>query len=216
MLRQVRRGGGGGDGPWALTHLAPQSSLSRMTLSWVGDSCAGSRQGCWICFQVIFESHIFFDEAYFQMSCPFTGHPQWLSRKEYTCSAGAAKRCGSILGLGRSSGGGHGNPLQCSCLENPHGQRSLELYSPCGHGVRHNWSHLACTHFYFTLGVKFFLLSFYYPLFIFLFLLLSFYYHTRCLFTELWEFLIIWISSLSGIYVMKIFSLILWLRFYIL
>ena len=24
-----------------------------------------------------------------------------------------------ILGLGRSPGGGHGNPLQCSCLENP-------------------------------------------------------------------------------------------------
>ena len=26
---------------------------------------------------------------------------------------------GSIPGLGRSSGGGHGNPLQYSCLENP-------------------------------------------------------------------------------------------------
>ena len=26
---------------------------------------------------------------------------------------------GSIPGLGRSLGGGHGNPLQCSCLENP-------------------------------------------------------------------------------------------------
>ena len=25
---------------------------------------------------------------------------------------------GLILGLGRSPGGGHGNPLQCSCLEN--------------------------------------------------------------------------------------------------
>ena len=25
----------------------------------------------------------------------------------------------SIPGLGRSSGGGHGNPLQYSCLENP-------------------------------------------------------------------------------------------------
>ena len=26
---------------------------------------------------------------------------------------------GLILGSGRSPGGGHGNPLQCSCLENP-------------------------------------------------------------------------------------------------
>ena len=29
------------------------------------------------------------------------------------------------LGLGRSPGGGHGYPLQYSCLENAHGQRSL-------------------------------------------------------------------------------------------
>ena len=34
-----------------------------------------------------------------------------------------------IPGLGRSPGGGHGNPLQYSCLENPHGQRSLAGYS---------------------------------------------------------------------------------------
>ena len=26
---------------------------------------------------------------------------------------------GSILGTGRTPGGGRGNPLQCSCLENP-------------------------------------------------------------------------------------------------
>ena len=28
--------------------------------------------------------------------------------------------------------GGHGNLLQYSCLENPHGQRNLEGYSPWG------------------------------------------------------------------------------------
>ena len=33
---------------------------------------------------------------------------------------------------GRSPGGGHGSPLQYSCLENPHGQRSLVSYSPWG------------------------------------------------------------------------------------
>ena len=32
---------------------------------------------------------------------------------------------GSVPGLGRSPGGGHGNPVQYSCLENPHGQKSL-------------------------------------------------------------------------------------------
>jgi len=39
---------------------------------------------------------------------------------------------GSIPGLGRSPGGGHGNPLQYSCLENSHGQRSLVGYSSWG------------------------------------------------------------------------------------
>ena len=39
---------------------------------------------------------------------------------------------GSVPGLGRSPGGGHGDPLQYSCLENPHGQRSLAGYSPQG------------------------------------------------------------------------------------
>ena len=36
--------------------------------------------------------------------------------KESTCSAGDL---GSVPGWGRSPGGGHGNPLQYSCLENP-------------------------------------------------------------------------------------------------
>ena len=37
-----------------------------------------------------------------------------------------------IPGLGRSPGGRHGNPLQYSCLENPHGWRCLADYSPWG------------------------------------------------------------------------------------
>jgi len=39
----------------------------------------------------------------------------------------------SLQGLGRSPGGGNGNPLQYSCLENPHGQRSLAGYSLLRH-----------------------------------------------------------------------------------
>ena len=38
----------------------------------------------------------------------------------------------SILGLGRYSGGGHGNPLQYSCLENPWIEEPGGLYSPWG------------------------------------------------------------------------------------
>ena len=40
---------------------------------------------------------------------------------------------GSIAELGRFPGGGHGIPLQYTCLENPHGQRCLVGYSPWGH-----------------------------------------------------------------------------------
>ena len=39
---------------------------------------------------------------------------------------------GWIPGSGRSPGGGNGNPLQYSCLKNPHRQRSLAGYSPWG------------------------------------------------------------------------------------
>ena len=46
--------------------------------------------------------------------------------KEFTCNSGGL---GSIPGLERFPGGGHGNPLQYSCLENPHGQRSLMGYT---------------------------------------------------------------------------------------
>ena len=49
--------------------------------------------------------------------------------KKSACNVGDL---GSIPGMGKSPGGGHGNPLQYSCLENPHGQRSLVGYSPWG------------------------------------------------------------------------------------
>ena len=48
-----------------------------------------------------------------------TGLPKWLSGKESTCNAGDTGDAGSIPGLDRSPGGGHGNPLQYPCLENP-------------------------------------------------------------------------------------------------
>ena len=47
------------------------------------------------------------------------GCPGGLVGKEPACNAGDTGDMGSIPGLGRSPGGGHGNPLQCSCLENP-------------------------------------------------------------------------------------------------
>ena len=45
--------------------------------------------------------------------------------KNLPANAGDIRDVGSVPGLGRSPGAGHNKPLQCSCLENPHGQRSL-------------------------------------------------------------------------------------------
>ena len=58
------------------------------------------------------------------------GFPSSLAGKESACNAGDL---GWIPGLGRSPGEGNGNPLQYSCLQNPHGQRSLAGYCLWGH-----------------------------------------------------------------------------------
>ena len=47
------------------------------------------------------------------------GFPDGASGKEPACRAGDVRDMDSTPGLGRSPGGGHGNPLQYSCLENP-------------------------------------------------------------------------------------------------
>ena len=48
-----------------------------------------------------------------------SGFPGGSVGKESTCNAGDAGDMGLLPGSGRSPGGGHGNPLQYSCLENP-------------------------------------------------------------------------------------------------
>ena len=60
----------------------------------------------------------------------FNGFPGGSDGKESSCSV---RDLGLMPGLERSPGGGHGNPLQYSSLENPHGERSLASYSLWGH-----------------------------------------------------------------------------------
>ena len=57
------------------------------------------------------------------------GFPGGLDGKESACSVGDL---GSIPRLGRSPGGGHGNSLQYSCLENPMDRRAWQAIV---HGV---------------------------------------------------------------------------------
>ena len=53
----------------------------------------------------------------------FWGFPDGSVGKESTCNT---RDGGSIPGLGRSPGEGHGNPLQDSCLENPMERRAWQ------------------------------------------------------------------------------------------
>ena len=53
--------------------------------------------------------------------------------KSPPANEGDIRDSGLIPGSGRSSGGGQSNPLQYSCLDNPHGQRCLVGYYPLGH-----------------------------------------------------------------------------------
>ena len=58
--------------------------------------------------------------------------PGGTSGKGPPANAGYIKDMDLIPGSRRSPGGGLGSPFQYSCLENPHGHRSLESYSPWG------------------------------------------------------------------------------------
>ena len=64
------------------------------------------------------------------------GLPWWLSGTESACSAEDPGDIGFILGLGRSLGGGHGNPLQYSCLDNPMDR----TWWATVHGVAESWT----------------------------------------------------------------------------
>ena len=66
--------------------------------------------------------------------------------KNSSANADDIRDVGLIPGSERSPGGGHGNPLQCSCLENPLDMEPGRLQSIGSQRVRHDWNSLACTH----------------------------------------------------------------------
>ena len=67
----------------------------------------------------------------------FLGFPGGSDGKESACNVGDL---GSIPGLGRSPGGGHGKPLQYSCLENP---MNREAWQAPVYGVTKSWTRLS-------------------------------------------------------------------------
>ena len=63
------------------------------------------------------------------------GFPGNSNGKESTCNG---EDLGSVPGLGRSPGGGQGNPLQYSCLENPMDRAAWQVQSVGSQRVGHD------------------------------------------------------------------------------
>ena len=63
--------------------------------------------------------------------------------KNLPASAGDVRDTGSIPGSERSPGGGHGNPLQYSCLENP---MDGAAWRTAVHGAVKSWTRLSSQH----------------------------------------------------------------------
>ena len=79
---------------------------------------------------ITFKSYNFTGETFISNISRYIGFPCGPIGKESACNVGDLDL---IPGLERYFGGGHGNPLQYSCLENPHRQRSLVSCRPWGH-----------------------------------------------------------------------------------
>ena len=73
---------------------------------------------------------------------PYISPQVALGVKSSPANAGDIRDMGSILGSGRPSGGGHGNPLWYSCLEN-----SMDSQEPGGlQSIGHKESDTTTTH----------------------------------------------------------------------
>ena len=81
---------------------------------------AAGERACWI--RIWELSHVlrcFPSSPLFLESNSQSGFPGGNSGKDPTCQRRRHKRCRFHPWVGRCPGGGHGNPLQCSCLEDP-------------------------------------------------------------------------------------------------
>ena len=73
------------------------------------------------------------------------GFPGGTRGREPTCQCRRHKRPGFSPSVRGTPGGGHGKPLQDSCLENPMDREPGRLQSMGSQRVTHDWSDLACS-----------------------------------------------------------------------
>ena len=125
--------------PWTAAHQAPPSMGFSRQEYWSGVPSPSPSAGG--------HKHLVGSTFLYDHSSKGTWASQvTLMVKNPPANAGDVRTVGSIPGLGRPSGGGHSNLLQHPCLENPHGQRSLAGYCPCGHKESDTIEGLSTTH----------------------------------------------------------------------
>ena len=88
------------------------------------------------------------------------GFPGGTSRiKKLPAYTGDTRDLGSIIGSGRFPGGGHGNPLRYSCLENPMDE---EAWWPIVYNIAKSQTHLkqlsmhTCKHYFNRMFINIF------------------------------------------------------------
>ena len=90
---------------------------------------------CWVKNREATEPSPVYYSLFMGLTC-FPGGPVV---KNPSASAGEVRGAGSIPKSGRSPGGGHGNPLQCSCLENP---MNRGAWQATVHRVTKSWARM--------------------------------------------------------------------------
>ena len=134
--------------PWTAVHQAPLSSaISQSLLKFTcSEECvcvdAIVRLSWWLgtetCSSYLSRSHWAYKLQSFSGLSLFRSFPGGTSGKEPTCQCRRPRRYSLIPGSGRSPGGGHGNPLQCSCLENPTDRGAWQAPVHGSQRVRHD------------------------------------------------------------------------------
>ena len=108
------------------------------------------QEGQWVHGAVLLRQHVvvslLFLYLIFMTCSEYTwGFSGGLDGKESVCNAGDL---GSIPGLGRSPGGGNGNPLQYSCLEN---SMDRGAWQATVHGVAKNQTRVTDQQFHYSM-----------------------------------------------------------------
>ena len=138
---------------WSVSHSVMSDSLQPIDCGLPGSSLHGILQARileWVAIQLMSLEMFYFPlvKTLNYSSCSIDsisagwgwgGPPRWLVVKNLPVNAGDIRDVGSIPDSERSPGGGNGNPLQYSCLENPMGR---EAWWATIHRVTKNWTRL--------------------------------------------------------------------------